>query len=618
MIATLLCLLLVLCGLAPGASAAVSAQPPETVLSLSAYDGMFQLYDDNRTRGIGNYVTVDFVLTAYSLVMHDLLTTVEAEVLSPAFREMITALGTALTQPGPRSEGHTMALAYVSVIARLFDPEAALPQEVAPKVQAELALIEAHQGITPSAITGVLEDFSQYVPRGHYTTSEALQRYFQALLYAGRVGFFLRDSDATGVSTALAEEHTAAALRLSQTIMGEASLRRLYEQVQHLLDVFVGPSDDLTPADYVTMADTLPAAQARQQLLAMLIHTGRLPRILSNVVDKAKLDPKVTVAEVVAGFRLIPQRYTPDAEALQRLTYDHVTAYHGTGTPLTLSIINGKPVRGLPSVLDVMAGLGSQKAAQLLTSRGDTAYDGYAEQVAAVTTLLRQHTADPASLSSLHLRLARTLLEAPEAAARLNAALGFWISTRHLLLLYTKQSYTVAERSLRISPTRTAAAIEPAVAVYDALLATLTHVTKALEGHTASAQLTRFTEVVQRLRTLASTAQSDGGRLRESEDIAYVNDVDRRLKALVTTTDTPLVVDVHTEPSSQRVLEAGLGTPLVVAIGQESALRGARFHCYEFTHPLAQRLTDTAWQALLKAGQAQGSLSTTLLPAARQ
>src|SRR5262245_35020525 len=221
MIATLLCLLLVLCGLAPGASGTASAQPAETVVGLSAYDGMFQLYDDNRTRGIGNYVTVDFVLTAYSFIMHDLLSTVEAEILSPAFREMVTALGTALAQPGPRLEGHTMALAYVSVITRLLDPEAALPPEVTPKVQAELALIETHQGITSSAITGVLEDFSQYVPRGHYTTSEALQRYFRALLYAGRIGFFLRDSDATGVSTALAEEHTAAALRLSQTIMGE-------------------------------------------------------------------------------------------------------------------------------------------------------------------------------------------------------------------------------------------------------------------------------------------------------------------------------------------------------------------------------------------------------------
>src|SRR5262249_24059977 len=147
MIAMLFCLLLVFCGLAPGASTAVIVQPPETIVGLTAYDGMFQLYDDNRTRGIGNYVTVDFVLTPYSLIMHDLLSAVEAEVLFSASQEMITALDTALAQSEPRLEGHAMALAYVSVIARLLDPEAALPPEVAPKVQAELALIEAHQGI---------------------------------------------------------------------------------------------------------------------------------------------------------------------------------------------------------------------------------------------------------------------------------------------------------------------------------------------------------------------------------------------------------------------------------------------------------------------------------------
>jgi hypothetical protein len=137
-------------------------------------------------------------------------------------------------------------------------------------------------------------------------------------------------------------------------------------------------------------------------------------------------------------------------------------------------------------------------------------------------------------------------------------------------------------------------------------LATLTHVTRVLEGHTASAQLTRFTEVGQQLRTLASTAQPDGGRLRASEDIAYVNDVDRPPQDPSDDDRHPLVVDVHTKPSSQRVLEASLGTPLVVAIGPESALRGTRFNCYEFTHPLAQRLTVTSCRPCSKPGRSRG------------
>jgi hypothetical protein len=499
-----LILVLLLCGLAAaGVSAPSTTPPPEVVLGVSPYDGMFHLYNDNRVRGIGHYITIDFVLTAYSLFVHELLTEVEADVLAPACQELTQTLVATLASQAPRPAGHTMSLAYVTVVASLLDPAMALPPEVTSQVQTEMAFIEAHEGVATSAVMGVREDFSQYVPRGRYTTSEALQRYFRAIMYAGRVGFFLRASNATGVSTALAEEHTAAALLISQTIMGDARLRHLYERVQHLLDFFVGPSDDLTPADYVSAAGTLPLAQVRQQILTTVAQAGRLPRILSTVVEKDKLEPHVTVADVVAGLRLIPQRYTPDAEVLQRLTYDHVTVYRGAGTPLTLSVIGGTPVRGFPSVLDVMAALGSQTAAQVLSNWGDTAYDGYAEQSATVATLLQQHTADPDSLSDMHIWLAKTLLASPEATTRLNAALGLWIATRHLLLLYTKQSYTVAEKSLSLAPPRTAAALEPAVEVYDALLATLAHVAKALEGHTTGARLARFTEVVQRLRNLA-------------------------------------------------------------------------------------------------------------------
>ena len=287
-----LILVLLLCGLATaGMSAPSTPPPPEVVLGVSPYDGMFQLYNDNRARGIGHYMTVDFVLTAYSLFMHELLTEVEADILTPACQELTKTLVATLAPQEPRPAGHTTALAYVTVIARLLDPAMALPPEVVSQVQAELALIEAHQGVETSAVTGVREDFSQYVPRGRYTTSEALQRYFRALMYAGRVGFFLRASKATSVSTALAEEHTAAALLISQTIMGEARLRHLYERVQHLLDFFVGPSDDLTPADYVSAAGALPLTQARQQILTTIARAGRLPRLLSTVVEKDKLAP---------------------------------------------------------------------------------------------------------------------------------------------------------------------------------------------------------------------------------------------------------------------------------------------------------------------------------------
>jgi Protein of unknown function (DUF3160) len=609
-----------------------SAPATRTTFQATPYEGMFQLYGANRQQGIGNYVTVDFILTAYSLLVQDLLTAVEEETLYTTFRDLIATLVTTLQQQESQPPEHRLALAYVAVLHALLQPGAAPPPEVTSQVQAEMVLINAHQGIATSAITGVREDYSQYVPRGHYTRSEALQRYFRALLYAGRVGFVLRESKATEVSAELAERHTAAALLLSRILVEQDSLRTAYDSMQRLLDFFVGPSDDLTPAEYIAAAGSLPPAQARQQILTSIKHAGRLPRILSAIVDKERLETDRTLAEVVAGFRLLAQRYTPEAETLQELVYDRVTMYRGKQAPFTLSVINGKQVRGFPSALDVMASLGSQTALQMLTVRGDTAYDGYSSQLAAMTARVRERVAHPVALSGMHLQLLRTLLTT-ETRERLNAALGMWVHTRHTLLLYTKQSYTPRERSLSLSPARTLAAIEPAIEVYDALLVTLTQLAATLQPAGAKSKVTAFAEIVRQLRLL-STKQPLGGVLQEQQDIAYVNEVDQRLRGLLSAMDAPVVVDIHTEPNSQAVLEEGLGYPLVVEAGgkllrQDVARgggqasgptlpRGARFNWYEFKHPMDQRLTDEAWQVLLKKGQAGESLSLQLLQIGRQ
>ena len=218
--------------------------------------------------------------------------------------------------------------------------------------------------------------------------------------------------------------------------------------MKRFLDFFVGPSDDLTPAEYLAAAGTLPPDQARAQILTTIKQAGRLPRILSAMVDKQQLEPDRTLAEVVAGFRLVAQRYTPEAEALQELVYDRVTTYRGKQIPFTLSIIAGKKVRGFPSALDVMASLGSQTASLVLTARGDTAYDGYSTQLAAITARVREHVAHPTALAGMHLQLTQKLLS-PETHEWLNAALGMWIHTRHTLLLYTKQSYTTLSNRIR-------------------------------------------------------------------------------------------------------------------------------------------------------------------------
>jgi len=289
-------------------------------------------------------------------------------------------------------------------------------------------------------------------------------------------------------------------------------------------------------------------------------------------------------------------------------------------------------VRGFPSALDVMASLGSQMALQMLTARDDTAYDGYSSQLTTVAARVREQVAHPVALSGMHLQLMQILLT-PETREWLNAALGMWVQMRHTLLLYTKQSYTPRERSLSVAPKRTLAAIEPAVAVYDALLTNLTQLATMVEPASVKGKVMAFAEIVQQLRRL-SVKQPQNGMLQDQQDIAYVNEVDQRLRSLLSVIDAPVVVDIHTEPNSQAVLEEGLGYPLAVEVSSEllrqdgaqergqapgpTLPRGARFNWYEFKHPMDQRLTDEAWQTLLKTEQTGESLSRQLLQTGRR
>ena len=70
-----------------------------------------------------------------------------------------------------------------------------LPGFVAEIVKEELGLIEGHEGFSQSPTFIYREDYSQYVPRGHYTRSEKLENYFEAMMWYGRMSHLLKGSD---------------------------------------------------------------------------------------------------------------------------------------------------------------------------------------------------------------------------------------------------------------------------------------------------------------------------------------------------------------------------------------------------------------------------------------
>lgn len=160
----------------------------------------------------------------------------------------------------------------MAVAQRLLDPTARVPAVVAPAVRAELALIAAHCGRARSPLFGQSVDYSQFVPRGHYTGSDSLRRYFQAMTWYGRISFPLDGPDAA--------LRTRQALLLVRSLTLVPALGTAWAAVFDPITAWVGQNDDLTAREYIAIAarvygTTAPvSALADTAKLASFIRTG--------------------------------------------------------------------------------------------------------------------------------------------------------------------------------------------------------------------------------------------------------------------------------------------------------------------------------------------------------
>ncbi|MDD5110964.1 MAG: DUF3160 domain-containing protein [Candidatus Altiarchaeota archaeon] len=120
--------------------------------------------------------------------------------------------------------------------------------EVKDNVDAELALIRRHDGFSASPLFGYKEDYSQYVPRGHYTRSEKLKNYFKALMWYGRMSFLLKESPI--ISKEDARMQTLQASLIASQLMTDPDAKRMWDNIYAVTSFYVGFSDDLGPYEY--------------------------------------------------------------------------------------------------------------------------------------------------------------------------------------------------------------------------------------------------------------------------------------------------------------------------------------------------------------------------------
>jgi len=474
-------------------------------------------------------------------------------------------------------------------------------------------------------------DFSQFKPRGHYTESEQLERYFRCLMWLGRAD--------TGMNVLDNERQLMTAALLVHALEKSGQFGPL-QQIDQIINFMVGRSDNLTPfglskAMGELKLNGLKSLGERDALAALAkgIREGRAgtqmirsQMVVSWPTDTVKVKPP-------SLFQLFGQRYIIDSFVLSKVVYDDII-YEGV-----------KQKRVMPSPLDVMAALGNGEALALL--EGQLRAWNYSANLKAAQDFVASHKDGfwQDNLYNLWLDALRVLdrpmtdEHAPQAMQtrawqhkQLNTQLASWAQLRHDTILYAKQSYTAS-----IGCEYPKGYVEPYPEFYARLgffgrrageLFLAADFIPEANRKRYAAFFNNMEQTMEKLETLAQkelAAESFSRSeqkwmeqlIRRQDGNGYGASavysgwyVDLFYSGQETAIDwDPTVADVHTDPNSRKVLEVGVGhiDTLFLAVDNEedhSLFVGPTLSYYEFLQPAEKRMTDPEWKSMLVSGEA--------------
>jgi hypothetical protein len=636
------------------------------VVRPSFFREFFSLYESNRYDLTPNFVTTDSMVHNYHLMFDFLLKQLEEQKLAAELKRLNAGMlseslsqyddlkGTEWENAAKRNVG------FFAVGSKLLDPSTDIPSIVADEVSRELALIEAHQSIEespvmnigggedtligtpqgPQSLEALKEDYSQYVPRGHYDRTEELKAYFKSMMWYGRLTFRMKNDD-----------EVKSALLITLALNREENRNR-WNKIYEPVNFFVGKSDDITYYQFRDLAENVYGADAtiqsvagdKDKLASFIDGTKALepPQINSMPIFEASLQPDRE--KEIKGFRFMGQRFTIDASIFQRLVYREVgdkTASCEAFEPEKTGCLSG--ARCLPRGLDIPATLGSDEAKSILNEMGETQYACYSENMSGMNEYVAGLQPDvwTQNLYWGWLYQLRPLLDekgsgypafmqnAAWTRKDLNTFLGSWAELKHDTILYAKQVYAELGAGPGPEEKDDRGYVEPNPHVYARLASLLKMTNEGLETRGLLTEgmkdnLSRMEQLAMSLKTISEKElngetltdeeyeliRSYGGQL---EHLWFeINEDEPAFKestAMEYLDENPaaIVADVATDPNGY-VLEEGTGyiSEIYAVVPVDGTLRIARggvYSYYEFTWPLSDRLTDRRWREMLNSDQ---------------
>jgi hypothetical protein len=620
-------------------------------------------------------ITSDSILHAMHRSFDNILIELENGVFMPTIKKLLADTQAALrgeaqtvTVPPVRKSAEDIDL-YLTVARNLIEPGDTLPEcdamdadlescaaggaKEESKSPAELAVhSELGQDAKAAEILGAIMaedpdrrvsfygrtpgpriDWSQFRPRGHYTKSFALKRYFRTMMWLGRVdvGFNLGAPDSAFGKVDVERELRDAALL--SWVVRRADQAEPLADLDRAIGFLVGRSDNVTVGNMEVASSKAGVYRlddlAKSEVIAALAQglAGRGQRIRSQFGARAPGGGReVPLPDV---FQLFGQRFAIDSFVLSKVVFD------------SIDFKGEREQRGMPSGVDVMAALGNDEAVAL--AEPDLRQWHYAANLLAARRAMEERP--PAAWDGTQYDIWLSALsklddvpagtDFPEvmrsqawARKQLQTQLGSWAELRHDTILYAKQSYTMGiiceyptgyvepypEFYARVARFADQAkwrigAMKPIwisnivrfLDEFGSIVRKLEGLArKELAGQPFDADEKKFIKETIRLEVHRSSGGCGGPR----ETIIYTGWYPKLIYNGKPESWEPTVADVHT--ADHQVLEAAVGDVnfLVAAIdnrGDRAAYVGPVYSYYEFASPT--RLTDEEWRKQIQDGR---------------
>ena len=594
------------------------------VVNPSKEEQLFYIYENNEYMDIPSFITTDSVLQVYHIFYDYTLRTLENEKLLDLVEELTENMLRNSIDIYNKLEDEEMKeiqlknIAFFSTAQIVLGKELieGVPEEARRIAYEEWELIENHSGFNKSSLFDPYDlDYSQYTVRGHYTRSDDLARYFKAMMWYGQGPFPLYFKEYEERNT----QQTLQALLITYGIYSDKESYDAWEKVYEPTNFFVGNSDDLNIYQY---GDLMFKIYGDQPDLNQLNDEDQLDAFYKEAdqLPEPKIKAKYTEVNVPSGkqFKFMGQRYVLDADIIQELV-----------EPL---------VRPIPSGLDVMAVLGSDRAKEIqLSKQENQAWAEYPTEIERLKDKFSKLNEDE-WMKNMYQGWLWTLKGYLEPFGEgypsfmtneawvdkdLNTVLGSWSELKHDTILYGKQSGAEMGGG---EYKELVGYVEPNIEVYEKLLWITKFSRENLKARdmkieSIDVKMEEFERLLEFLINCSVKQLRNEELTRdEYERIMYYGGVLESLTSsfagdglrwfeITSETDKNMAViaDFHTiAPNSFHpggYMEAGVGPAyeiyVVVPIsGKLYLTKGAVFSYHEFISD--ERLTDETWQQMIK------------------